>query len=265
MHRRRFLAASLATSAAALTSSSAIATQSDSADARHFYQLRRYHLTTGPQLALTENYFAALLPALTRLGLGPIGAFRIDIGPETPTYILFIPGASVETLATLDLRLAEDQEFLSAAAPFWNAPASAPPFNRIDVSLLAAFHGWPRITPPGPPAAPGKRIFQLRTYESPSHQDHIRKIEMFHSGEFDIFRAAGFRPVFFADTLVGTRMPSLTYMLAFDSLAQLDAQWNTFRADPAWQKLSHAPRFAYEPIVSNITNLVLSPLAVSHV
>lgn len=271
MQRRRFLAASLAGSVAALAPSALDAQEKPASEnpPRHFYQLRQYHLSTGPQLALTESYFAALIPALTRLGLGPIGAFRVDYGPVTPTYLLLIPGTSIATLATLDLLLAQqihqDQEFLSAAAPFWNAPASAPAFNRIDVSLLAAFHGWPRITPPGPPAAPGKRIFQLRTYESPSHQDHIRKVEMFHSGEFDIFRAAGFHPVFFGDTLIGTRMPSLTYMLAFDSLAQLDAQWTTFRSDPAWQKLSHSPRFAYEPIVSNITNLVLSPLKMSQI
>jgi hypothetical protein len=54
-------------------------------------------------------------------------------------------------------------------------------------------------------------------------------------------------------------------MLAFDDLAQLDQQWTTFRNDPAWQKLSHAPHFAYEAIVSNITNLVLSPLPCSQV
>ncbi len=273
MHRRHFLAASLATSAAALaptlTAQESPMPQNSSAEnpasqnpARHYYQLRSYHLSTGPQLALTEGYFAALIPALTRLGLGPIGAFRVDYGPVTPNYLLLIPGTSVELLAELDLRLAQDSDFLSAAAPFWNAPAATPAFNRIEVSLLQAFHGWPHITPP---ANKGKRIFQLRTYESPSHQDHIRKVEMFHSGEFDIFHAAGFHPVFFGDTLIGTRMPSLTYMLAFDDLAQLDAQWNTFRTDPAWQKLSHSPRFAYEPIVSNITNLVLSPLPVSQI
>jgi hypothetical protein len=269
MHRRNFLAASLATSAAALapaalSSQESPMPQNSSPEnpARHYYQLRSYHLSSGPQLALTEGYFAALIPALTRLGLGPIGAFRVDYGPVTPTYLLLLPGTSVELLAELDLRLAQDSDFLSAAAPFWNAPAAAPAFNRIEVSLLAAFHGWPHITPP---ANKGKRIFQLRTYESPSQQDHIRKVEMFHSGEFDIFRAAGFHPVFFGDTLIGTRMPSLTYMLAFDDLAQLDAQWNTFRTDPAWQKLSHSPRFAYEPIVSNITNLVLSPLPVSQI
>ena len=55
---------------------------------REFYQLRRYHLISGAQLKLTESYFAdALIPALTRIGMGPIGAFSITIGPETPRLL----------------------------------------------------------------------------------------------------------------------------------------------------------------------------------
>ena len=72
-------------------------------------------------------------------------------------------------------------------------------------------------------AAKGKRIFQLRTYESPSNGEHVRKVEMFHSGEFEIFLRAGFHPVFFGDTLIGGRMPNLTYMLSFADQAELEA------------------------------------------
>ena len=65
----------------------------------------------------TPLFSGALFPALARLGLGPIGALKLDIGPETPAYYLLIPGTSVETLAMLDLRLAEDPEFLKAGDP----------------------------------------------------------------------------------------------------------------------------------------------------
>jgi hypothetical protein len=44
---------------------------------------------------------------------------------------------------------------------------------------------------------------------------------------------------------------------------QINAYWDVFRNDPAWKKLSSAPRYAYEDIVSNITNLILSPLPCS--
>ncbi|MGH9593564.1 MAG: NIPSNAP family protein, partial [Bryobacteraceae bacterium] len=252
MERRQFLAASIATSAAALAGNATA--QAPASAAREFYQLRRYTLTSGPQLKLTENYFAdALIPTLARMGMGPVGAFKLDIGQDTPTYYLLIPGSSVETLAGLDLQLGKDEDFLKVAAPFWNATAAAPAFQRVEISLLEAFAGWPKLTPPASSATKGKRIFQLRTYESPSNGEHVRKVEMFHSGEFEIFLNAGFHPVFFGDTLVGSRMPNLTYMLSFADMAELDAKWDVFRNDPAWKKLSADPRFAFDAIVTNIT------------
>lgn len=232
---------------------------------REFYELRRYHLSNGPQPALAETFFAkALIPALNRLGLSPIGAFRLDVGPETPSFYLLIPAASAETLVTTDFSLAKDEQFLAAAQPFWAAPATAPSFVRMESSLLSAFTGWPKLIPPKQ-GTTGKRIFQLRTYESPSPAAHIRKIEMFNNGEFDIFAKSGFGQVFFGDTLIGPRLPSLTYLLAFTDQADLDACWTRFRNDPAWAKLSHDPRYSYEEIVSNITNLILSPLACSQI
>ncbi|MGA2050311.1 MAG: NIPSNAP family protein [Terracidiphilus sp.] len=265
MERRQFLAASVAASALAVSGD--IAAQANAAPAgREYYQLRRYSLQSGPQTKLTESYFGdALIPALGRIGIGPVGAFRIEIGPETPVNYLLIPGASVQGLVELDLRLAEDEAFMKAAEPFWAATAAAPAFQRIESSLMVAFTGWPKITPPASAAAKGKRIFQLRTYESPSNGDHVRKVEMFHSGEFEIFLKAGFHPVFFGDTLIGSRTPNLTYMLSFADQAELEAKWNLFRDDPNWKKLSTSPRFASDQLVTNITNLILSPLSCSQI
>lgn len=268
MDRRQFIAASIVTStlAAASDAVAQASSPSSSATSREYYQMRRYTLKTGPQLKLTESYFGdALIPALTRMGMGPIGAFRLDIGPETPTYYLLIPGSSIDAHAELDLRLAQDAGFLKAADPFWNATGVTPAFQRVESSLLAAFAGWPKLTPPPAAATKGKRIFQLRTYESPSNGEHVRKVEMFHSGEFEIFMSAGFHPVFFGDTLLGSRMPNLTYMLSFADMTELDAKWDVFRNDPAWKKLSADPRYAFDVIVDNITNVILSPLACSQV
>lgn len=232
---------------------------------RQFFELRRYHLTNGPRTALAEAFFAkALIPALNRLGLSPIGAFRLDVGPETPSFYLLIPAASAEALVTAEIHLANDGQFLAAAQPFWAAPATAPPFIRVESSLMIAFEGWPKLTPPRQ-GTTGKRIFQLRTYESPSPAAHIRKIEMFHHGEFDIFAKSGFTQVFYGDTLIGGHLPNLTYLLAFSDQADLDACWARFRTDPAWAKLSHDPRYSYEEIVSNITNLILTPLPSSQI
>jgi hypothetical protein len=262
MQRRQFLAASLATSALALARDAAA--QSAPTSGREFYQIRQYKLESGPQTKLTASYFGdALIPALTKLGLGPVGAFSADFGPETPTYYLVVPGSSVEALVTVDLHLAEDAEFQKAAEPFWSAPASAPSFQRVESSLLIAFEGWPKLTPPAASATKAKRIFQMRTYESPTYRDHVRKVEMFHKGEFDFFKSAGLHSVFYGDRLIGPRMPSLTYMLSLDNLEELNTKWAAFASNPDWKKLSADPRYAFEPTVSNITNLVLTPLAAS--
>ncbi len=268
MQRRRFLKASLAGSALTGARLLGQAATSGSADGggREFYQLRRYQVQSGPQTKLCEDYFgAALVPTLTRLGMGPVGLFRVTYGEQTPAYYVLIPARSVDALATLDLRLGKDEAFLKAAAPFWGAPATAPAFERVESSLLAAFEGWPRLTPPASSAGKQSRIFQLRTYESPSDAAHVRKVEMFHRGEFDLFVKAGAHPVFFGDTLVGHRLPNLTYMLSFGSMAELEKAWDAFRDAPGWKTLQADPRYSYESIVSNITNLVLSPLAASQI
>ncbi len=209
MDRRKFISASLATSAAAVAQTSG--TQANPGRQREYYQIRRYTLQSGPQVAMTEKYISeALIPAMAKRG-GPVGAFRLDIGPETPTFYVLIPIQSPAMAGALELELNLDADYTKAAEPFWSAPAASPAALRMDSSLLVAFEGWPRITPP----AKGKRIFQLRTYESPSYRDHILKVQMFHSGEFEIFKNAAFQMVFFGDTLIGQRMPSLTYMLSF--------------------------------------------------
>jgi NIPSNAP len=262
MQRRQFLAASLAASATAMSRNAEA--QTPAATSREYYQIRRYQLQTGPQQKLAESYFGdALIPALTRLGIGPVGVFSLNIGQETPAYYTLIPSTSVDAVASLDLKLAQDADFLKASEPFWNAPAAAPPFVRVDGSLLVAFEGWPKLTPPA--SAKDKRIFQLRTYESPSYAAHVRKVEMFNKGEFEIFTKSGCRAVFYADTLVGPRMPNLTYMLSFTDIDELNAGWAKFVADPDWKKLSGSPRYNYEAIVSNISNIILNPLTSSQI
>jgi NIPSNAP len=265
LKRRTFLTASLA-SAALAAARAGEAQPPATSNAREYYLLRRYQLQAGPQTKIVESYIGdALIPALSRMRMGPIGAFKLDYGPETPAFYVLIPGRSVDALATIDLQLGRDANFLKAAEPFWNAPATAPAFLRMESTLLAAFEGWPRLTPPAATATKRERIFQLRTYESPSDAAHVRKVEMFHKGEFEIFQKAGCHPVFFGDALIGSRLPQLTYMLSFAGLAELDKSWDAFRADPDWKKLSSSPRYNYEAIVYNISNLVLSPLAASQI
>ncbi len=262
MQRRRFLTSSLAASALAA------APQLRSAEnpARQYFELRRYHMSSGPQQKLTSSFIAeALIPALNRLGMNPIGAFDLYLGPETPALYVLIPCNTLEPLATVEFSLAKDEEYQRTGQPFLQAPAKEPPYDRVDTSLMSAFDGYPKLTVPPVTAQHGSRVFQLRTYESPTNHDHRVKVEMFNSGEFGVFERAGFWSVFYGDTLVGPRMPNLTYMLSFPDLAEMNAKWKAFGADPEWKKLTGSPKFNYEAIVSNVSNLILNPTSYSQI
>jgi hypothetical protein len=264
MNRRNFLSTSLSTSLAASALSLAAA---DTKAAAEYYDLRRYQLASGPGTKLTDDYFGgALIPALSRLGIGPVGAFSVYFGPDTPAYYLLLPSTKLETLVTAELELAKDAAFMKAAAPFWDAPGGAPPYIRIESTLLRAFEGYPKLVVPASVAKKEKRIYHLRQYVSPTNADHVRKVEMFHHGEFGIFAKAGAAGVFYADALIGPRLPSLTYMLSFPDVAALEAGWEKFSADPDWKKLAGDPEFKLNPpTVSNVSSLVLKPLGYSQV
>jgi hypothetical protein len=261
MQRRQFISSSLA-AVAALDAQS----QEAGRGAREYYELRCYHLQSGPTTKAANKYLEeALIPALNRLGMKTVGAFDLYLGPETPSIYVLIPSASLETLVTAEHHLAQDDEYRKAGEAFLGAPAKDPAYLRIESSLLIAFEGYPKLTVPPVTRQHGARVFQLRTYESPSSAAHRRKIEMFHSGEFAIFEKAGFWSVFYGDALIGQRLPKLTYMVSFPNLSELDAKWKAFFADPDWKKLSSSPKFNYESIVSSITNLILRPTSYSQI
>jgi len=272
MERREFLAGSLAASALAVSSpggamaSAQTAGHTAAPNGREFYQLRRYHFNSGPQRKLCDDFFRdALIPALRRQGIGPIGVFDISIGPDTPSIYVLMPGQSAEALATVETRLGQDAEYTKAGAAFLTAPAREPAFDRMASTFLQAFEKWPKLILPAATAAHGPRVFELRIYEGATDQDHRRKVEMMQSGEADIFAKNGFEQIFYSETLIGPRLPSLTYMLCFDSLATRDKQWAAFRASDDWKAYSTQPKYAFEPIVSNITNLILTPTPYSQI
>ena len=270
MQRRTFLTSSLTASALAAAASlaNALLAAQDAADktGREFYELRQYHLASGPQRKLCDDFFReALVPALNRLGIKPIGVFDLTIGPDTPTIYVLLPSLSLEALATAENRLAQDSEYMKIGAPFLNAPATAPAFVHMESSLMQAFEKIPRLKLPPATATNGPRVFELRTYVSPSDQDHKRKVEMMQAGEEEVFAKAGFWQVFYGDTLVGSRLPNLTYMLSYDSVSDRDKRWTAFRTAPEWKALSSNPRYAFEAIVSNITNVILTPTPYSQI
>lgn len=267
MKRRQFLKSALAaTGAAGLSTSLSMAADSSEKPARQFYELRRYHLRRGPQQKRFDDFYRrAAIPAMNRIGLEPIGVFSIATGPDSPSMYVLIPHPTAESFATATDRLRADVEYQKEGAAFINASPADPSYVRVESSLMVAFEGMPRVEIPSGTAEKKPRLFELRTYESHSKRANKKKIEMFNVGEIAIFRRNGLAPVFFGETLIGNKMPNLTYMLVFDSMEAHDANWGKFVSDPEWRKLSTTAGYTDAEIVSNISNLFLRPAAYSQI
>jgi hypothetical protein len=268
MKRRVFLKNSIvaATGAFGLAQSAAVAAESSDNPAREYYELRLYHVRRGPKQKIFDDFYReAAIPAMNRAGLGPIGVFTITIGPDSPTLYVLIPHKSIESFATASDRVRADAEYQKAGAEFINAPATDPSYVRVESSLMVAFDGMPKLEVPAATAEKKPRLFELRTYESHSKRANKKKIEMFNRGEIAIFRRAGLAPVFFGETLIGTKLPNLTYMLVFDNMAAHDKNWGVFGSDPEWKKLSSTPGYMDPEIVTNISNVFLRPTGYSQI
>jgi hypothetical protein len=228
-------------------------------------ELRRYRLRNG---ALATRFTAyakdALVPALGRAGLAPLGAWNVALGPDSPTVHLLLAHPDAESVVTLDARLAADAEYRRAATSSLALPPADPPFLRCDSSLHAAVPTMPAVTKPAGPAAGPERIFELRTYHSASEAASRRKIEMFEAGgELALFGRVGLQTVFFGRDLAGEGLPSLTYMVVFADAAAREKAWAAFREHPDWVKMRDDPRYA--DTVSNIDSALLRPTDYSQI
>jgi hypothetical protein len=259
MERREFVGLATLAAAGALAGATSARGQSGK-DARQFLEWQEYSTVSRyAAQALSEQIEQALLPALGRLGLGPVGVFSPMYGFDTSTVQLLIPHSSVESVLTLHARLVDDERFVQTAGSLLQTSSEQVGYIRMKRSLMHAFEGIPKIEVP--PSEP--RIFDMRRYESPDIKAGKLKVEMFNSGEIDIFRKTGLTPVFFGETLVGDRMPNLVYMVTFKDMAERDAAWDRFREHPDWKRMSAMEK--YKGIVSNISDNILRPASFSQV
>jgi hypothetical protein len=259
MKRRTFLQASVVSLGVAADVAAAPADKPASGE---LYELRVYSLKSAKQPILEDYLRKAFLPALKRLGIGPVGVF-LEKGSDgqSKVYVLIVHH-SAEQFASLGARLAADEEHRKAGSDYLNAPASDPVYLRIESSVLSPLAGMPRLERPD---TSKPRLLNLRIYESHNERAGKKKIEMFNKGELAIFRRVGLTPVFFAETIAGPAMPNLTYMLVFPDDSTREKAWSRFRDDADWKKLRAIPEYADKEIVSRITNKVLTPASYSEI
>ena len=261
MQRRKFLAAAGVAAVSPLPTLAALGQPAS----RQYIELRRYHLLPGAkQRAFSSFVGDAMVPAMNRAGVGKVGAFTVMYGENAPSLLLVLTHQSLESAVSLREKLAADTTFTSAGKAVLEAPLSDPAFVRVESSLLRAFESMPAVEPSAGVAAKTPRIYELRTYESHSDPAAINKLKMFNAGgEIPIFRKTGLTPVFFGETIIGAKMPSLTYMLTFADMTARDAAWKAFSADPDWKTLSGDPQ--YKDNVSAISDIILRPTAYSQI
>ena len=258
MRRRSFIRASLATVCSAAAAPALAAERAGAT----LYELRSYSLKSGKQPALETYLGKALLPALKRAGIGPVGVFVEKSDQEPVRVYALIVYPSAEALATLPAKLAADEEYAKAAKDYLAVGPNDPVYSRIESSLLLPIEGMPKLEKPD---TSKPRLLNLRIYESHNERAGKKKIEMFNQGELAIFRRVGLTPVFFGETVVGGAMPNLTYLLVFPDDDGRKAAWNRFRDDPEWLKLKAIPEYADKEIVSRITNVILTPATYSEI
>jgi hypothetical protein len=262
--RRQFLVGSLVAVGASKAARAANPKKKGAA-APEWYELRAIQVKYGRPREIVDEYLReALVPALRRFGVGPVGVFETMLGPGVPTFHLLVPYGSPAAMTAVHARLATDpvHQKTVAGLAYQGATAAQPAYVRMESSLLLALEHMPKIVAPEPKG----RIFELRTYESPTEATSAKKADMFiRMGETEIFRRSGLTPVFFGRTVIGPRLPNFVYMLTYPDLAGRDKAWNTFRDDPGWLKLKETPGYSDGEILSNVTSILLRPTAYSQI
>jgi len=106
-------------------------------------------------------------------------------------------------------------------------------------------------------------IYELRIYHSvPGRLPAL--ISRFQHDTLRIWEKHGICQAGFWTTLVGESNQQLTYMLAWENLAEREQRWNAFMTDPEWIATA-ADSEKDGPIVQNISSQLLVPTAFSTV
>ena len=162
---------------------------------QEYLELRKYRLHIGSKKNRLGNFLREVgIPAMNRIGIGPVGVFSAMYGPNDPTLYVLLVHKSLDTVMNSASMLMDDREYQREGADFINASLSDPGFVRMESSLMLAFKDMPKLEVPEKKG----RIFELRIYESHSIKAAKKKIDMFNEGgEIAIFRKTGLQPVFF--------------------------------------------------------------------
>lgn len=218
---------------------------------RDFYQIKIYHLKNDAQEKTVDEYLQkAYLPALHRSGIAKVGVFKPIVSDpaavnEKLIYV-FIPLKSFDGVLELDKKLAKDQQYSIDGKTYLDATYNDAPYERLESIILQAFEGAPAFMLPKLKSPMKERVYELRSYESPTEKYYQNKVQMFNKGdEIGLFKRLNFNAVFYGEVISGSRMPNLMYLTTFENKADRDEHWKAFSADDYWKKLSAMPEYQH--------------------
>ena len=228
-----------------------------------FYQIKIYYVKNNTQIFAVDEYLKnAFIPALHRAGIKKIGVFKPisnDTARVKKIYVL-IPFHSMGEWQNLPSILDKDGVYNSASKSFTDAISSEAPFDRVESILLKPFPMHLHYEIPDLKSPVADRIYELRSYESPTEHLHKTKVKMFNEGgEISLFKKLGFNAVFYASVISGNKMPNLMYMTTFENMAEHDAHWKAFGNSPDWKKLSAMPEYENKVSVSRNESILMHP------
>ena len=106
-------------------------------------------------------------------------------------------------------------------------------------------------------------IHELRVYRTlPGRMPALLK--RFENVTLPLWEKHGIRQAGFWTTVIGDSNNELTYLLAWDSLAEREKRWTAFSTDPEWIA-ARAASEADGPIVANFSNQILQPTSFSSI
>lgn len=106
-------------------------------------------------------------------------------------------------------------------------------------------------------------LYEMRIYDClPGRLPALMK--RFENHTLKLFDKHGIRQAGFFTTMVGESNVQLTYLLAWDSLAERETKWTAFVTDPEWIKARDDSE-KDGLIVAKVSNQLLTPTAFSAV
>ncbi|MDX2150862.1 MAG: NIPSNAP family protein [Bryobacteraceae bacterium] len=204
-----------------LIGGAAVSSMGQAAPAPRCYRMQTFYLRQGTQLARLHEYLSSSLPNQT-----PALVLEAIVAAHLPQVVLILPNGTLEQ-AVFTPR--------GEAVAKWESGEEAP-YEHYSLSILEPTAYSPLLEfPEKRPEKP--RIFELRTYHSPTWRQLAALHERFAGPEIKIFHRVGVHPILYTQTIAGGNMPNLTYVIPFESLAAREKAWDAFAADPEWIKV----------------------------